>query len=117
MPRMAGISMSDMGTRIRATQQNGHEAGGSDTRSHTRDTGMLKRVAASITFTAADGKATGASNSFVGFVVGDPVLVQNTNLNNGFFEIKAIDAGASAFLVLDPPPKNEGPISCIIRTP
>lgn len=109
--------MTDMGTRILATAQNGREEGGSDTRSHTRDKGMLKRVTPSITFTGSNGRATGISNTFVGFVVGDPVLVQNTNLNNGFFEIKGVDAGASAYLVLDPPPKDEGPIVCIIRTP
>jgi hypothetical protein len=110
--------MSDeMGTRIKATGQNAHQEGGSDTRSHTRDAGMSKRVQVSLTFTAATGRVTGANGTFANFVPQDPVLIQGTNLNNGAFEIVSTDAVNAAFLRLDPPPKDEGPIVCIVRTP
>lgn len=110
--------MSDeLGTRIKATGRNNHQEGGSDTRSHTRDVGMSKRVNVSLTFTAANGRVTGANGTFAGFVPQDPVLIQGTNLNNGAFEIFSTDAVNSSFLTLDPPPKNEGPIVCIVRTP
>ena len=49
--------------------------------------------------------------------VNDPVLVEGANLNNGFFTITALDPTNAAFLTLDPPPKNEGPISVLMRTP
>lgn len=92
---------------------------GNDTRSHTLDRGMTKLVSASITFTASNGRATGANGTFptTGFIVNDPVLIAGANLNNGFFTITALDGANQAFLVLDPLPKNEGPLAVTLRTP
>lgn len=109
---------SQLGTRTRQNFEQERTDQGSDTRSHTRDVGMTKNVAASLTFAAATGRATGANGTFTGtFAVGDPVLVQATNLNNGFFIVTGLDGVNAAYLVLDPPPKNEGPISATLRTP
>lgn len=91
---------------------------GSDTRTRNQDKGMTKKVTASITFAAATGRATGAGNTFLNtFAVNDPVLVSGSLFNNGFFTVTALDGGGNAFLVLDPPPKNEGPLTVTLRTP
>lgn len=109
--------MHGIGTRTQQNFRKERVDQGNDTRSHTRDLGMSKNVTASITFTAADGKATGANNTFLStFAVGDPVLIQGALLNNGFFTVTALDGTNNAFIVLDPPPKNEGPLSVTIRT-
>jgi hypothetical protein len=50
-------------------------------------------------------------------VAGDPILVEGTNLNNGERIITGIDTVNSAYLVIDPPPKNEGPVTATVRTP
>lgn len=91
---------------------------GSDTRTRNSDLGMSKRVVTSATFTASDGKVTGSTNDFTAFAAGEEVLIQATNLNNGFHTITAIDGTNHAFLVLDPPPKDEGPVAnTLVRTP
>jgi len=94
-------------------------AQGHETRFHTRDLGMTKLVTASITFTSSNGNATGANGTFptTGFVVNDPVLIEGANLNNGFFTITGLDATNQSYLVLDPPPKDEGPVTVTLRTP
>lgn len=107
----------NLGTRTQANQTNNRLERESETRTHTRDKGMSKRVVASITFTGGNGRASAANGTFVNtFALGDPVLIGGTNLNNGFFEIVGLDAGNNAFLTLDPPPKDEGPVTCEIRT-
>jgi hypothetical protein len=108
----------NLGTRVQQGFRQGRLEQGSDTRSRNEDPGMLKRVVASITFVAASGQATAANGTFANtFAVGDPLLVQGAALNNGFFNITALDTVNSSYLVLDPPPKNEGPITVILRTP
>lgn len=108
---------SSIGTR---TQQNfrkeridqGHEAA-----SHTRDIGLAKNVTAAITFVNGATKQLQAANgTFAAFVVGDQILVEGTNLNNGRQIVTAIDAVNSAFLTVDPGPNNEGPIAATVRT-
>lgn len=105
----------NIGTRTVATLRKERIDAGSDTRSHSADKGMTKRVSTTATFTT-DGKITGSNGDFTSFVVGDPVLVDNVNLNNGYFTITAIDGTNHAFITVDPPPKAEGPIATIIRT-
>lgn len=91
---------------------------GHETRFHTRDKGMTKNVSASITFASGTGRATGANGTFTNtFAVNDPVLVGGANLNNGFFTVQALDGVNAAYLVLDPPPKDEGPLTVTMRTP
>lgn len=92
---------------------------GSETRSQSRDVGMKKRVVASCTFVGGGTNQIQAANgTFTGtFAVGDPLLVEGTNLNNGFFTILALDGVNAAYLTVDPPPKAEGPLSATLRTP
>lgn len=108
----------EVGTRTMTGFRKERPEQGSLTRGYTRDKGMTKNVSASITFTASDGRATGANGTFTStFAVGDPVLIQNSNLNNGFHTVTALDGVNAAYLTLDPPPKNEGPITVTLRTP
>jgi hypothetical protein len=110
--------LEQMGTRTRQGQRKEHPFGTSFTRSLTRDKGMSKNVTTSATFTAANGRITGSNGDFAAFVAGDTVLIENTLLNNGEFIVTGLDGGSQAYLVLDPAPKNEGPIaSTLVRTP
>ena len=88
---------------------------GHQTRSHTRDVGMSKNVTASITFVGGGtNQLQAAGGTFAAFAAGDEILVENTNLNNGYF--KVISTDASTQLTVDPPPMAEGPISAVVRT-
>ena len=108
----------EIGTRTRNNFAYERVDQGAETRTHTRDLGMTKNVTASLTFAAATGRATGANGTFTAtFAVNDWVLVQGAALNNGFFTVTGLDAVNAAYLVLDPPPKNEGPLSVTLRTP
>lgn len=109
--------LEQMGTRSRQGFRKEHPFGTSITRGFTRDKGMSKRVISNATFTAGNGRITGANGDFSAFIAGDPVLIEGVNLNNGEFEITGIDGVNGAFLVLDPAPKNEGPLSVEVRTP
>lgn len=106
-----------LGTRTLGTFRKEHPPGPSFDRTLTRDVGMTKNVTASITFTAGTSKLTAANGTFTGFVAGDPILVEKTNLNNGEFIVTAIDGANQSFLTVDPPPKTEGPLSATVRTP
>jgi hypothetical protein len=57
-----------------------------------------------------------SSNDLSVFALNDPLLVQNVNLNNGEFTVTGLDAVNHAYLVVDPPPKTEGPIAAVVRT-
>lgn len=106
----------NLGTRVKQTLRYERIDQGSDTRSRNQDPGMTKRVTASLTF--GSGQVSGANGTFANtFAVNDPVLVQDANLNNGFFTVLALDAVNNSFLTLDPPPKAEGPITVTLRTP
>ena len=59
----------------------------------------------------------GSTNTFAStFAVGDPILVENTNLNNGYKTVTGLDGSNAAYLTVDPPPKVEGPVTALIRT-
>lgn len=100
-----------VGTRTQSSFRKEKIDQGSETRRHQQDKGMSKRVVTSATFTASDGKITGSASDFAAFAVGDQILIEGTNLNNGFKTVTGVDGGSQAFLVLDPPPKNEGPVA------
>lgn len=105
-----------LGTRTQQSMRKERIDQGSNTRAMTSDLGMTKNVTASITF--GGGTATGANGTFTGtFAVGDPVLIDGANLNNGYFTVTALDTVNAAFLTLDPPPKAEGPLTVTLRTP
>jgi hypothetical protein len=104
------------GTRTQQSFRKERVQQGSREGSLTRDVGMTKNVTASITFTTATKKLTAANGTFANFVAGDPIFVAGTNLNDGEFTITAIDGVNQAFLTVDPPPKNEGPLTATVRT-
>jgi len=109
--------VDELGTRIRATQPNNRIDQGSETRFNTRDKGMLKLILDSATFTAVNGRITGSgANEFGVFAVWDPIEIYGSTQNDGYYTITAVDAGGT-YIVVDPPPKNEGPIAVAIRTP
>ena len=112
---MSGIL--HLGTRALQTQRHEHPAGTGFTRSLNTDHGLSKRVISNATFTASNGRITGANGDFANFAAGDPILILSSNLNSGEFIVTGIDATNHAYLVLDPAPKNEGPISVEVRTP
>lgn len=106
------------GTRARQDLRKEHMEGGGMTRTLTRDPGMSKRVVTSATFTANNGRVTGSNGDFANFAAGDDVLIEGVNANNGYFTVTGIDSVNQAYLVLDPAPKNEGPVAnTVIRTP
>lgn len=111
------MSLRQNGTRLAATLRKEHPSGRSDTRLFTRDLGLKDNVTLSLTFTGSNGRVTGANGDFTGkFFVGETVVVQKTNLNNGRFIVTALDGVNAAYLVLDPAPKDEGPLSTNIRS-
>lgn len=89
---------------------------GAETRFKTGDVGMNKNVTASITFNNGANQIQAANGTFSAFAVGDPILIEGTNLNNGFETVTAIDTVNGAYLVTDSVPKQEGPINATIRT-
>jgi hypothetical protein len=71
---------------------------------------MLKYIVDSLTFTSATARIAAAGNGLAVFALGDPIFCWGTNLNNGHFQVTAVDPGG-AFLTVDPPPKDEGPVA------
>lgn len=105
-----------IGTRSNQTLKNERMDQGHMSRAYSRDVGMSKLVTASLTFATAGATATGANGAFAAFAVQDQILTAGTNLNDGYATITGIDTANHAFVVLDPPPKNEGPVTATVRT-
>jgi hypothetical protein len=109
--------MIRVGTRIRNNQLMINPDQGTVTRSLTRDLGMKKNVTGSFTFVNSTTKQIqGAASSFSAFAVGDEIMIEGTNLNNGFHTVVGIDTVSGTYLTLAASPKNEGPITCTVRT-
>lgn len=109
--------MIEVGTRTRANQLHVNPPQGRMTRTYTRDLGLSKNVTASFTFVNSTTKQIqGANGSLAAFAVNDLVLIEGTNLNNGFQTVTGVDGTNQAFLVLSPGPQNEGPLTATIRT-
>ena len=108
---------ASLGTRTKQSRQTTRADQGSQTRSYTRDLGMSKRLASTMTYTGANARISAFNGAFAAFVPGDPVLSEGTSLNNGYFRVQSIDPTNAAWLVVDPPPKDEGPVSAVVRTP
>lgn len=106
--------MLETGTRTRANQLTIAPPEGSQTRSIDGDVGMSKNATASMTF--GSGEVSAANGTFTAFGLNDLVIVENTNLNNGYFTVTGLDATNQAFLTLSPAPKAEGPLSATVRT-
>lgn len=106
-----------VGTRRQQGRRFSRVDQGRETRSHTRDLGMAERVAGvSLTFTSATGEIAGANGTFTAFRVNDQILVGGTLLNNGYKTITGLDATNAAYVVVDPPPADEGPVTANVRT-
>lgn len=100
-----------VGTRTQQLTRQLHCDQGFETRSHTRDVNMSKRVVTTATFAASTGRITGSNGDFTAFAVNDQIYVDNTNLNNGFHTVTGLDATNHAYLVVDPPPKDESAVA------
>jgi len=105
------------GTRSRATARCGHPPDTMCTKSLSTDQGLSKLAAASMTFVAGSAQVQAANGTFAAFAVQDSVIVLGTNSNNGDFTVTGIDSTNQSYLVLDPPPKSEGPVTATVRTP
>ncbi len=105
-----------IGTRSKQSFRQGHVEHLGETQGHQQDLGLTKRVSASVTFTAADNKASAANGTFAAFAAGDDLLIEGANLNNGLAHVNGIDATNQAYLVLDQAPKDEGPLTVTLRT-
>ena len=106
--------MSALGTRAKRSFQHGHPPSQTHDRGFSRDLGMTKRVVAAITFAASTGRSTGDAGTFAGFAVGDRIGSVDTASNNGEFQVVTTDA--DTYIQLDLPVKDEGPVTCEIRT-
>lgn len=106
--------MIEVGTRTRANTLSIAPPQGTTENGTTRDVGMSKRAAASMTF--GSGEVSAANGTFAAFVVGDLVFANGTNENDGFFTVTAVDGANHAFLTLEPAPKAEGPVTAVMRT-
>lgn len=108
------------GTRITQTARRERLPQGQETRTITRDVGLATNVTASCTFVNGATKQIQAANgtfaAFNALALPFAIEVQGVNLNNGFFEVIAIDSVNQSFLTLDPGPKNEGPLTATVRT-
>ncbi|HVB16373.1 MAG TPA: hypothetical protein VNF04_07565 [Stellaceae bacterium] len=80
-----------------------------------QDPGSTNQVTASLSFTAATGQIAGANGTFANFAVGDRAQVEGTVTNDGGFQVTGIDATNHAYLVVAPPPKDQGAISATLR--
>jgi hypothetical protein len=106
------------GTRVRQNFARERIQQGSINGGYSRDVGLVKNVSASITFSASSSELQAADGTFAStFAAGDDLMVEGASLNNGFFRVTGLDATNSAYLVVDPPPKDEGPITVTVRTP
>ena len=111
------MASESIGTRTRQTRSATRADQGSQTRSYTRDLGMSKRVASTMTYTGANARISAFNGAFSTWQPYDAVLSQGTSLNNGYFRVLSIDPTNAAWLVVDPPPKDEGPLIAVVRTP
>lgn len=103
------------GTRTKQGLRNERQPSSSQTKSFTRDVGLSKNVAASITFVGGGtNQLQAAGGTFAAFAAQDEILVEGVNLNNGYFTVLSTDG--STQLTVDPPPKAEGPLTATVRT-
>ena len=108
---------ASLGTRTKQSRQTTRADQGSMTRSLNSDPGMTKRLAGSLVYSGANARISAFNGAFGAWAPGDPVLSEGTSLNNGYFRVASIDPTNAAWLVVDPPPKDEGPVSAVVRTP
>lgn len=104
--------MIEIGTRTRQTRLNADSDQGRQTRGLTRDVGMSKATSGSFTFSAAG--AVGPAGCFSAFAVGDVVLTEGTNANNGYQAIESVTNGNT--ITGDKGFVSEGPVAATIRT-
>jgi hypothetical protein len=115
--------MPALGTRTRNGTQWGNPAQGRPNSVTTADPGLSKYVSESLTFSSANGSVTGGvlfvggPGPFGAFIVGDPIVIVGTNLNDGFKTVVGIDNANFTYLILSGGAQNEGPIQTTIRTP
>lgn len=111
-----------MAGRYGTRQRTSNSAIQSDTRipngALEADVGISKRFFGSVTFAATGNSLTAANGAFANFIVGDPIIVHGSNLNDGERQITAIDTVNSSYLVVAGATKTEGPVANVeVRTP
>lgn len=106
------------GTRSRQTTPQIRAPSRSINDGYSRDLGMSKLVSASVTFVnSTTNQLQTANGTFAAFAAEDQIEVIGANLNNGVFTVQAIDTVNHAYLQVYEGVKNEGPITCTVRTP
>ena len=108
--------MGFLGTRTSSRRPNGVPATRTLSRDFQRaDPGSTNQVSASLTFTAATARITGANGTFAGFAVGDRFQVEGTVTNDGTFQVAGVDAVNRAYVTVAPAPKEQGAVTGFIR--
>jgi hypothetical protein len=107
-----------LGTRTSSRQPNGRAAGTGLTRDFgQQDKAGLNQLVASLSFNSGTGQIAGANGTFSNFgAVGDRIQVEGTSLvNDGAFQVTAIDATNHAFVTVVPAPKTQGAVTATLR--
>lgn len=104
------------GTRQKVGLSFSHPPEAGITRSMSADPGLDKLATASMSFSASTNKITAANGTFANFAVNDIVVIESTNLNNGFQTVTAIDGTNQSFLTVDQGLHTEGPLTATVRT-
>lgn len=108
--------MIEVGTRKRQNYLSNEPPQGTMAKTLTRDPGMSKSVTASMTFVSASAQVQAANGTFAPFAVNDVLLFEGVRLNDGYHTVVGIDTANHSYLILSPPPANEGPIAATVRT-
>jgi len=110
--------MPTQGTRsFSRYHQRQHASGRSINYSHNADKGLSKLATASMTFVnSGTNQVQAANGTFPSFAVGDEIEVIGAVINSGYFIVTAIDGTNQSYLTLLGGVKNEGPVTCTVRT-
>jgi hypothetical protein len=105
-----------LGTRTSSRQPNGTPATRQLSRDFSeQDRGSLNQRIVTATFTAATARIAGSNGDFVNFAVGERFQVEGTVVNDGGYQVTAIDGANHAFVNVAPAPKDQGAISATLR--
>jgi hypothetical protein len=111
--------MQSIGTRGYSRNRQERVDQGQMTRTLDRDPDAMKLMEdITVSFVAASAQIQSTAGIFdFAFVAGDDLLVEGANLNNGYFHVIAVGEPSFSYLLVDPPPKDEGPLMVTLRTP
>ena len=108
--------MSFTGTRNLTRQPNNTPATRNLTRDFAeQDPDSTNQLSASLTFTAATARISGANGDLANFAIGERFQVENTVTNDGGFLVTDIDAVNQAYVTVAPAPKDQGAVTAFLR--